>query len=38
MLVRSIWMNLEKTDSKLKNEINKEIFNEYIRNLPSTRK
>lgn len=38
MLVRSIWMNLEKTDSKLKDEINKEILNEYIRNMPGTRK
>ena len=28
MLVRSIWMNLGKIDSKLKDEIHKEIINE----------
>lgn len=38
MLVRSIWMNLGKIDSKLKDEKHKEIINEYIRNMSNIRK
>ena len=38
LLVRSIWMNLGKIDSKLKDEIHKEIINEYIRNMSNIRK